>query len=80
MMKLRILSWRDDPTLSGWDLNATCAFLLEGAEGDLTHRGHMKTQVGWSDSKRDIGRHQKPEEARNRLSPKASGGTAPDFG
>lgn len=58
-----------------------CILLRGSREGDLTHReGYMETQGDWSDAKRDAGRHQKPEEARNAFSPKASGGSAPDFG
>lgn len=68
--------------LSKWALNIITSILIKERLREMRHRkrgGNMTTaaKVGvmWAPAKND-GSHQKLEEARNRFSPRASGGSA----
>ena len=85
VIKLRILRWDNYPGLSGSALNAITCLYKRGRERCDKHREDVQREIWrcwpWKLKRhclktRNASSHQKLEEARNRLSPKASGRAA----
>ena len=75
LMKLRILTWEDDPRLSRWTLNAITGVPVRRGQRQVLHGqggGHVKSEAqagGTQPQPRDTDTHQRLEEAGRVLPP-----------